>query len=355
MTDHKSQLLHLEYKLFKFFCRLDNIFSQNKSQKILLNLLVSGGKDSMSLMHAVHTVLSAKIVRTKLKSRFVLIVTHFNHKKRGKESDEDALFVAEECLKLGIECFNFDILNVKDNFQNFARRERQRLSKDLSQSLSMACDYNSFFILTAHHLLDHVESVLLHLIRGSGLTGLQGFAQETTVPMNTLKSRSLIKPFAEISSDEILNYIKQKNIRFREDSSNLTDSYSRNVIRNHVVPKLKELNGHFDKNIFRFSKILSTINHMHSSQIMPEEFIFSDSTTSNELYAYLNQHYQAPDVEEYKNSEISENMITNILHEVNLFKKSAHLTEKKIPLKKNKTLRIQKKPHTPEQIFASIC
>lgn len=350
-----ARLSHLEYKLFQYFCRLDKQLAHTDQKKILLNVLVSGGKDSMCLMQSIHAVLSSKIFARRTKAKFFLIVTHFNHKKRGQESDEDELFVADQCLKLGIEFFSYDIINSQKNFQNFARQQRKKFSLDVCLKLKATQKYDSFFILTAHHRLDHAESVLLHLIRGSGLQGLQGFINENHSNKITANLSCFLKPFLNISSDEILEYIKHKSIAFREDSSNFEDHYTRNFIRQHILPKFKEINRNFDQNILQFSKIITSLNQNHSFNYAEDtDFLFSESTQSHDVYQYLTQYYFHFDNNGCQNSEISANVINNILHEVKIFKKS-DLIEKKIPLKKNRTLFLKKKNGNKEQISASIC
>lgn len=319
---------------------MDNAFLKEKHQKILVNLLVSGGRDSMALLHAVSSVFYSKKIHSKC--QFVPIVTHFNHKKRGKESDEDAFFVGNACLELGIEFFCFEISPNKNegNFQNFARTERQRLSIELCTRLSKN-GYSDFFILTAHHAQDHVESVLMHLIRGSGSVGMEGFYGENLT--------HFIKPFAEVSSEEIQEYIEIKNIKFRTDSSNLTDDYNRNFLRHHVLPKLSVINSNYEKNILRFSKQMKEFNDLidfhkkdnEEAKETKKEFVFLPTTTATELYFYLKPN-------------VSENSLNNILHEVDLFRKSCESNAKSIPLKNKKTLKLYKIENEKNKIFSVI-
>lgn len=338
----KNRLLHLEFKLLSFFQKIDDVLSKETSGKILCNVLVSGGKDSICLLHALSTLFYSK--KAKLKSKFVLIVTHFNHKKRAQESDDDAFFVLNTSLKLGVEYFSFDIARTEtqNNFQNFARSERYRLSTQLCETLCAHDRYDKFFILTAHHALDHVESVILHLVRGSGITGLQGF-YGTQMP-------HVLKPFAETSTHEIQKYIEEKHIHFRTDSSNLTDDYDRNFVRHHIVPQLAKLNTHFDKNILKFSHTLTDINDKIKIPATPHgDFIFLPSTTTTEVYTYLKRHFP-----KMQNSQISQNSIKNILYEVDIFRHSSNFSTKIIPLKHRKTLTLYKKQNNSDQVFASI-
>src|SRR5690349_21018561 len=95
-------LAKFEFNLFKTLIQLEQTFALENKQ-ILLNLQISGGKDSMSLLHALSAVLFSKVCQ--FKNTYTVIIQHFNHKQRGHGSDEDASFVAKECLKLGLPIY----------------------------------------------------------------------------------------------------------------------------------------------------------------------------------------------------------------------------------------------------------
>tara|TARA_B100000003_G_scaffold197395_1_gene201325 strand:- start:165 stop:1190 length:1026 start_codon:yes stop_codon:yes gene_type:complete len=108
-------------------------------------------------------------------------------------------------------------------------------------------------ILTAHHLNDSLESFIINLSRGSGLDGLTG------VPMLNGKIK---RPLVDFEKKEIIDYAKNKNLRWREDSSNNSNSYLRNKVRNNIINELEDLEGNFFKNFKKTIKYLKMSNSL---------------------------------------------------------------------------------------------
>ncbi len=113
-------------------------------------------------------------------------------------------------------------------------------------------------VATAHHLDDQLETVLLNIAKGTGLRGLTGMQA---------KSGFVIRPFLEISKQEILNYATENKISFREDSSNASDDYQRNLIRHHITPILYEINPDFS------SAAIDFISRMNDYTLLTNEYI----------------------------------------------------------------------------------
>jgi len=333
----------LEFKLFRWLCKLQFDFKIEANGIILLNLLVSGGKDSLCLLYAMHTILNSH--KLSLNYSIVPIVTHINHKKRGSESDDDAMFVLNTCLKLGIECFVENISSQKkiENFQNFARKERQKIALQVSRQYATHIKSKQFFILTAHHAQDHVESVLMHLIRGSGIHGLQGFYGK--------QSSQFLKPFSEISLAEIQTYRDKKLITFQEDSSNSTNKYSRNFLRHEILPKFLKLNPQYEKHILNFSKQLKQAADMLENRMEKEPqnktLLICPDTTATEIYSFLTSYF------DLKNISISQNLIHNILHEAEILRKDPTKKLKNICLPKFKKMTLRKNYNN--YISCNIC
>ena len=122
--------------------------------------------------------------------------------------------------------------------------------------LCVAHGYTS--IVTAHHANDHAETILLNLIRGTGLSGLKGIAE---------RNGNIIRPLLPFTRKELDQYALSKNLKWREDSSNQSKDYQRNLIRLEVLPILKQINPSLEKTLIDFSKI------MLESSILIEEFI----------------------------------------------------------------------------------
>lgn len=195
------------------------------TDKILL--AVSGGLDSMVMLHLLST------------AGFKVGVAHCNFQLRGGDSDGDENFVVETCRQLEIPCYvqRFDTAGYASrsavSIQMAARDQRYKFFQQIVRRHA----YD--LVATAHHFDDLIESVLLNLVRGTGIDGMQGIAD---------KKDNIIRPLMFANREMISDYATQKGIRWREDASNATDDYRRNFLRHQVIPKLKELNPSFSVN-----------------------------------------------------------------------------------------------------------
>ena len=222
----------------------NSLFTRNSR----LLLALSGGKDSVALLHAL----------TEL--GYFLEVAHCNFQLREEESDGDALFVKEFCASLGLKLHlkNFDTRKLQmagESTQMTARRLRYEWFETLlSQN-------NLDYLLTAHHADDQIETILYNLAKGSGVAGLRGMK---------LKRDHHIRPMLLISSEEIMDYVGLNGLKFREDSSNKEDKYARNKIRHQVLPVLKEINPALASTIQRQSVNLKRAERLLQKQ--SEEF-----------------------------------------------------------------------------------
>jgi tRNA(Ile)-lysidine synthase len=187
--------------------------------KILL--AVSGGLDSMVMLHLFYNL------------KFEVSVAHVNFKLRGVESDGDAKFVKDWCTDHQIPFFvtHFETNNYAIekglSIQMAARELRYNWFNELM------AEHQFSFVATAHHLNDSLETALLNLARGSGLEGLTGIA-----PL----SGNRVRPLLFATRADIETYAAENEIAWREDSSNQTDAYQRNVIRHKIIPELKRIN-----------------------------------------------------------------------------------------------------------------
>ena len=200
---------------------------------------VSGGADSMCLLHWLNELREAY--------GFALFAAHFEHGLRGEESLRDAEFTAEQCRRLGISCSvghgNVSAYAEQQHLgtEDAARTLRYRFLEETADRLN--CDR----IATAHNLNDNAETVLMNLCRGAGTRGLAGIPP--------VRGR-LIRPLLQTSREEIEEYLTQHSIPHIEDSSNGTDSYTRNRIRHQMIPLLIRENPSFLKAIGRTTEIL---------------------------------------------------------------------------------------------------
>ncbi len=228
-----------------------------KGDKLLIAL--SGGPDSIFALHFFN----------KFKSKFGIEISamHVNHLLRGDESDQDEIFCDSFCKDLNI---NFTSLKVDvkgyadNNNQSIEESARNLRYQKLSENASKI---NATKIVTAHNLEDNTETVLLNLFRGTGLKGAGG------IP---IRRRNIIRPFLSTSKKDFLIYLDSNKIEYRIDSSNLENDFTRNYLRNEIIPKIKEnINSGIDNNILKFSEIVSQSEraiHNYASEIK-EKFI----------------------------------------------------------------------------------
>ena len=184
---------------------------------------VSGGADSMALLWGMY------LLQEKLQIH--LEAAHFNHHLRGAESDGEEAFVRDFCGQFQIPLWvgEGNVVPGEKGLEAAARDARYGFLKTLSGKVA-----------TAHTADDNSETVVMHLIRGSGLKGLGGIA-----PVRG----SLIRPMLNITRSQVEAFLEEYSIPHREDSSNRTDDFLRNRIRHHVMPLLKGENPKFSENI----------------------------------------------------------------------------------------------------------
>lgn len=196
------------------------------SSKDKILLAVSGGIDSMVMLHLF------------MESGIAIGVAHANFQLRDVDSDNDEDFLRKYCEKNSIPFFvkRFETEHVAKSMhlsiQMAARELRYAWFKDLLR------EQHFDLVATAHHANDSVETVLLNLVRGSGLEGLDGIAP---------KNGPIIRPLLWASKQEIEAYAKENRMEWREDRSNAGDDYARNFIRHRVYPLLRELNPSLEK------------------------------------------------------------------------------------------------------------
>ena len=177
---------------------------------------VSGGADSVALLFSLYLL--------KEKLGITLEAAHFNHHLRGEESDRDEAFVRSLCdrydipLHLGSGC----VQPGEKGLEAAARDARYGFFRSLSGKIA-----------TAHTADDNAETVLMHLVRGTGLKGLGGITPVTG---------NVIRPMLTVTRSEVEAFLKEWCLSCIQDSSNDTDAFLRNRIRHHVMPLLKEEN-----------------------------------------------------------------------------------------------------------------
>ena len=184
---------------------------------------VSGGADSMALLWA--------MCQLKEKLEIRVEAAHFNHGLRGEESDRDEAFVTSFCQKHDIICHvgRGKVISGEKGLEAAAREARYAFLRSLPGKIA-----------TAHTADDNAETLLMHLIRGTGLKGLGGIAP---------KRENIIRPMLMVTRQNVLDFLAEEAVCYVTDSSNETDAFLRNRIRHHVMPLLKEENPSLAENL----------------------------------------------------------------------------------------------------------
>ena len=195
---------------------------------------VSGGADSMCLVHLVRT------------AGYDVTAAHFEHGIRGAESLRDAAFVERWCREQGIPF----VLGQGDAHAFAAEKglSLEEAARELRYAflLETAQELGADFILTAHNRDDNAETLLFNLVRGAGTAGLGGIPAQRGL---------LWRPLLQVSRAEIEAYLKENRIPHVEDSSNRCDDYTRNRIRHRIVPLLRDINPRFDEAAARTARL----------------------------------------------------------------------------------------------------
>ncbi|CDC89238.1 tRNA lysidine(34) synthetase TilS [Bacteroides faecis] len=220
----------------------EHLFSSN--DKILVTL--SGGADSVALLCVLHT------------AGYPCEAAHCNFHLRGEESNRDELFVRQLCRKYGIHLHTIDF-----NTTQYATEKRisiemaaRELRYNWFEKIKKECKAN--VIAVAHHQDDSVETMLLNLIRGTGITGLLGIRP---------RNGAIVRPLLCINREEIIRYLQQIGQDFVTDSTNLEDEYTRNKIRLHLLPLMQEINPSVKNSLIETSNYLNDVATIYNKVI----------------------------------------------------------------------------------------
>ena len=208
---------------------------------------VSGGADSMALLWGLY------LLREKL--NISLRAAHFNHHLRGEESNRDEVFVRDFCHR-------FDIpLTVGEGIVTPGKKGLEAAARDARYAFLRALPGK---VATAHTADDNAETLLMHLVRGTGLKGLGGIAP---------RNGNVIRPMLRCTRLQVLSFLQEYAIGFVEDSSNETDLFLRNRLRHHVMPLLKEENPKLAENLsamaLRLRQDEAALDHCAQFDVLP--------------------------------------------------------------------------------------
>ena len=215
-----------------------------REEKLILG--ISGGADSVCLMHVF------------LELGYSFELAHCNFNLRGEESDADEYFVKdlakEHQLKIHVKQFDTLAYAAENKIST------QMAARDLRYAWfeKLRIKSNAKYLAIAHHANDDVETFFINLVRGSGLKGFLGIKE---------KNNAIVRPLLSVSRLEIEQYLKDRGLVFREDSSNASVKYLRNKIRHELIPLLAQMNPSIQQTVKDEMRILDGVAQIYASKV----------------------------------------------------------------------------------------
>lgn len=230
----------------------DSLAAQSDLTRTRLLVALSGGCDSTVLLVGLKQIIDEQANEL---NRLELVACHVNHQLRGPESDQDEFFCQELCqsfqIALDIRRPDIDELNKKKHCAQSEESLRELRYLLLTKAAQEAqCQ----FLLTAHTLDDQVETLLFRLFRGTSLIGISGI----NLWRQLADGLYLIRPLLSITKQECERFLLENGLTSRQDSSNLANTYTRNYLRNTIIPTIKARFPNFQENIEQFRQIVLT-------------------------------------------------------------------------------------------------
>lgn len=232
------------------------------SQKVLL--AVSGGMDSVVMCDLFS------------KAKLDFAIAHCNFGLRAEESNEDEMFVKKLSIKYKVPFY-------VTTFQTADFAENEKISTQMAARIlryewfeKIRVQHNFDYIATAHHQNDVLETVLLNLTKGTGIAGLHGIR---------VKNGHIIRPVLFAEKESFFDYVVENQIIWREDSSNESNKYQRNLIRNEVVPLLKQINPNLENTIQQTVERIAAVEDIFEQEM---EMLRKQITWSDSQAIYVN-------------------------------------------------------------------
>ena len=233
-----------------------------KNDKVVIG--VSGGPDSICLLHLLYSI--------KKELEFEIVVAHINHQIR-KVADSETEYVKDFCKNLGIECFvkKENILELAKEQKKGTEEVGRQVRYDFFEEVAQKAEANK--IATAHNANDRAETVILNILRGSGISGLKG--------IEAMRDNKYIRPLIFTKREKIEEYCQENNLNPKIDESNMENIYNRNKVRNIIIPYIeKEFNKNIIQTINRLSDVATEENEF--LQKLTEEQYNTISTIEND-------------------------------------------------------------------------
>ena len=217
---------------------------------MIVGVAVSGGPDSMALLHYLNA--------NKEKLDIDVMAIHVNHCTRAND-DSDQEFVREYCKENRIKFYKFKV-------------EALKIMKSKGMTMEEACREGRYGVFEglrtrgivdvmalAHHESDQAETILLHILRGAGLKGASG--------MSFVRDDYYVRPLLSTKKSDIMAYLYQNEIPFVEDETNVQNIYSRNILRNKVMPELRLIWPNVDEALCSFGEICRDLHRNEKSTL----------------------------------------------------------------------------------------
>jgi tRNA(Ile)-lysidine synthase len=280
------------------FAKANELFGS--AERILL--AVSGGTDSTALLYVMQRLVDEGIFNTKL------LCAHINHQLRGCEADLDERFVIAQARKL-----NLPIITKRVDVRGFARRNKLSIETSarklrIEGLLDIAKVNNCILIATAHQKNDNAETILQRLLRGTGFRGLAGiwpvqaFAGgftplDNSANMDTTQNTTIsngvkfVRPLLCVRRDEIIKYLQERNLKWREDHTNADCTYTRNYIRHRLLPALqRDCTSSIVEELSQLAQQERKLNNLvreHTERVWPELAKTDENSVALNLERFL--------------------------------------------------------------------
>lgn len=231
-----------------FLENLQNECGLPKGASVLLG--VSGGVDSVCLLHL--------FVKYQELLELKLGVAHVNHNLREGACERDVAFVEQLCAQYRVpfSCLSADIKEISRERKISLEAAGREVRYSFFQEVMERDGYS--YLGLGHHKNDQSETILMHILRGTGLKGLAGMK---------FKNSFKLRPLLNLSKEELLKYAKNEGLDFVYDQSNGEDIYLRNKLRLKIIPQLKELNPNFEEGLYRLGTIAGYENSFIDEEV----------------------------------------------------------------------------------------
>lgn len=290
-------ILFLLYNTFRRIT-MDNVLEYIKANNLIkpgevIGVACSGGRDSICLLHFLNSV--------KEDLDCEIVAVNVDHGIRA-HSALDTEFVMQFCKQHGIRAYKFkgEALKVAKEEKLTVEQAARKVRYGVFETLIKRGLADK--IALAHHQSDQAETILLNIIRGAGLSGARG--------MEPIRDGIYIRPLLSTPREEIMEYIDENGLEYVEDETNRDTEYSRNYIRNIVMPALRKKFKGVEKNIINFSKICAKDDDYINSQIdlgtiiedkettrIPLTFFYQDESIINRVLRKTLSKFSSQDIE----------------------------------------------------------